>query len=101
MNENEIFISLKLYNFNKWEMILLLKKSNMECMVIYLMDVDVIDNMKCVCIITATTVWNTGETGDINIMSCPIKANSNTIELTVHASCYWVLDLICVIISHR
>ena len=28
---------------------------------------------------------------DINIMSCPIKVNSNTIELTVHTSCYCVV----------
>ena len=33
---------------------------------------------------------------DINTMSFPIKSNSNTIELTVHISCYWVLDLLCV-----
>ena len=32
---------------------------------------------------------------DINTMSCPIKVNSNTIELTVHTSCYCVLDLLC------
>ena len=30
-------------------------------------------------------------------MSCPIKAYSNTIELTMHTSCYCVLDLLCVI----
>ena len=29
-------------------------------------------------------------------MSCPIKVNSNTIELTVLTACYWVLDLLCV-----
>ena len=29
-------------------------------------------------------------------MSCPIKINSNTIELTVHTSCYCALDLLCV-----
>ena len=29
-------------------------------------------------------------------MSCPIKVNRNTIELTVHPSCYCVLDLLCV-----
>ena len=29
-------------------------------------------------------------------MLCPIKVNSNTIELTVHTSCYCVLDLLCV-----
>ena len=29
-------------------------------------------------------------------MLCPIKNNSNTIELTVPTSCYWVLDLLCV-----
>ena len=27
---------------------------------------------------------------------CTIKVNSNTIELTVHTSCYCVLDLLCV-----
>ena len=27
---------------------------------------------------------------------CPIKVNRNTIELTVHTSCYCVLDLLCV-----
>ena len=32
-----------------------------------------------------------------NTMLCPIKVNSNTIELTVHTSCYCVLDLLCVI----
>ena len=31
-------------------------------------------------------------------MSCPIKVNSNTIELTVHSSCYCVLDLLCVMV---
>ena len=30
-------------------------------------------------------------------MVCPIKSNSNKIELTMHTSCYWVLDLLCVI----
>ena len=25
---------------------------------------------------------------------CPIKVVSNTNELTVHTSCYWVLDLL-------
>ena len=29
-------------------------------------------------------------------MSCSIKVNSNTIELTVHTSCYCALDLLCV-----
>ena len=28
-------------------------------------------------------------------MSCPIKVNSNSIEHTVHNSCYWVLELLC------
>ena len=32
----------------------------------------------------------------INTMSCPIKVNINTIELTVHTSCNCVLDLLCV-----
>ena len=34
-------------------------------------------------------------------MLCPIKLNSNTIELTVHASCYWVLDLLCITVSEN
>ena len=29
-------------------------------------------------------------------MPCPIKVNSNTIELTVHTSTYCLLDLLCV-----
>ena len=29
-------------------------------------------------------------------MLCPIKVKSNRIELTVHTSCYCVLDLLCV-----
>ena len=33
----------------------------------------------------------------INTFFCPIKVNSNTMELTVHTSCYYVLDLLCVI----
>ena len=33
---------------------------------------------------------------DLNAMLCPIKVNSNTIELTVHTSCDCVLDLLCV-----
>ena len=33
---------------------------------------------------------------DINTMLCPIKVNSNTIEITVHPSCYCILDLLCV-----
>ena len=32
-------------------------------------------------------------------MLCPIEVNSNTIELTVHTSCYWVLDLLCYLMS--
>ena len=30
----------------------------------------------------------------INTMSCLIKVNSNTIELTDHPSCYCILDLL-------
>ena len=33
---------------------------------------------------------------DINIVSCPFKSNSNTIELTVHTSCFGVINLLCV-----
>ena len=33
---------------------------------------------------------------EINNVFCPIIFNSNTIEITVHTSCYWVLDLLCV-----
>ena len=33
-------------------------------------------------------------------MSCPIKVHSNTIELTVHSSCYCVLDLLCVKVNN-
>ena len=29
-------------------------------------------------------------------MPCPIKVNSDTLELTVHTSCYCVLDLLWV-----
>ena len=36
---------------------------------------------------------------DINSKSCSMKGNSNTIELTVHTSCYCVLDLFCAIKS--
>ena len=32
----------------------------------------------------------------INTVLCLIKVNSKTIELTVHSSCYYVLDLLCV-----
>ena len=45
---------------------------------------------------TVTTVWNTGETVDINTVLCPFKVSSNTIELTVQTSCYCVSDLLCV-----
>ena len=31
-------------------------------------------------------------------MLCPMKVNSNTIELTAHTSCYCILDLLCVTI---
>ena len=31
-------------------------------------------------------------------MLCPIKVDSNSIELTVHTPCYCVLDFLCVII---
>ena len=31
-------------------------------------------------------------------MLCFIKVNRNTIELAMHTSCYWVLDLLCVTI---
>ena len=43
------------------------------------------DKMKCIRIIISNEILN-----DINTMLCPIKVNSNTIELTVHTSCYWV-----------
>ena len=33
------------------------------------------------------------------LLSCPIIFNSNKIKLTVHTSCVWVLDLLCVIMS--
>ena len=33
---------------------------------------------------------------DVNTMLCPIKVNSYTIELTVHTSCYCILDLLFV-----
>ena len=32
----------------------------------------------------------------INTLSCIIKVNCNTIELTVHTSCYCVLELLCI-----
>ena len=32
----------------------------------------------------------------ISTMSCPIKVNSDTIELTANTSCYCILDLLCV-----
>ena len=35
---------------------------------------------------------------DINTMLCPLKVISNTIELTVHTSCYFVLDFLSVIL---
>ena len=28
-------------------------------------------------------------------MLCPIKVNSNTIELIMQTSCYWIFDLLC------
>ena len=34
--------------------------------------------------------WNAGEAGDINTVLCPIKVNSNSIELTLHMSFYFV-----------
>ena len=37
----------------------------------------------------------------INTMSRPIKVDNKTIELTVHTSCYCVLDLLCVIITRH
>ena len=33
----------------------------------------------------------------IHVVLCPIKVNSNTIELGLHTSCYCVLDLFCVV----
>ena len=33
----------------------------------------------------------------INIVLCPIKVNSNKIKVTVHSSCYYILDLLCFI----
>ena len=43
------------------------------------------------------TYWISNEiVNNINIMSCPIKLNSNTIELTVHPPCFCILDLLCV-----
>ena len=52
----------------------------------------------CIC---DGTSHNIRETGDINTMLCPIKDYSNTIELTVHPSCYGILDLLCVIAQFR
>ena len=42
---------------------------------------------------TVASVWNTGETGDINTMLCPNTVNSNIIELSVHTFCHWELRL--------
>ena len=42
-------------------------------------------------------LWISNEIlNDINTMSCPIKVNSDTIELTVHTSCCCVEDLLYV-----
>ena len=38
---------------------------------------------------------------DINTMLCPIKVNIKTIELTLHPSCYYSKDLICVTIKRE
>ena len=38
---------------------------------------------------------------DINTTSCPIKVKSNTIEITVHTSCYCILDSLCVIMQNE
>ena len=35
----------------------------------------------------------------INTVSCSIKVSSSTIELTVHTSCLYILDLLCVNIT--
>ena len=43
----------------------------------------VINKIKCI----SSEILN-----DINTMSCPMKVNSNTIELTVHTPCYCILD---------
>ena len=45
--------------------------------------------------------WNSNEIKiDINVILCPFKVNSITIELTVHTSCYCILDLLCVNSKH-
>ena len=44
-------------------------------------------NMKCICIMNILN--------DINTLLRPSKNNTNTIELTVHTSCYWGLRLLC------
>ena len=39
--------------------------------------------------------------GNLSIIAgywCPIKVNSNIIEVIVHTSCYYILDLLCVTI---
>ena len=41
-------------------------------------------------------VFEIDSVNEINTMLCPIKVNGNTIEPTVHTSCYCVLDLLCV-----
>ena len=44
--------------------------------------------MKCICIMNILN--------DINTLLRPSKNITNTIELTVHTSCYWGLRLLCV-----
>ena len=49
------------------------------------------------CFIMEFVCWISNEiVNDVNAMLCPIKVNSNTIELTVHTSFYCILDLLCV-----
>ena len=46
--------------------------------------------------IQMVSLWISHEiVNDINTMLCPIEVNSNIIELTVYASWYCILDLLC------
>ena len=44
--------------------------------------------------------FHISQVNDLNTMLCPIKENSNTIELLDDTSCFCVLDLLCVTLSH-
>ena len=69
--------------------------------------VRILNILPCFCVLTYNTSFQYQSIHAMSVIACynyintmcPIKVDSNSNDLTVHTSCYCVLDLLCVISS--